>query len=91
MRKVHTIPDLCLSLFALGTLIHKGCCGSYKTTGAQASGRMYVLFALDQLIFAERHTLIPYSYFGKCAVNGHDHGASGQRNRYYDGRYGENM
>jgi hypothetical protein len=51
----------------------------------------YVLFALDQLIFAERHNLIPYIYFGKCAVNGHDHGASGQRNRYYDGRYGENM
>ena len=47
MRKVHAIPDLCLSLFALGTLIHKGCCGSYKTTGAQASGRMYCLRSIN--------------------------------------------
>jgi hypothetical protein len=51
----------------------------------------YALFALDQLLFAERNDLIPYIYFGKCAVNGHDHGASGQLNRYYDKRFGENM
>lgn len=51
----------------------------------------YVLFALNQLIFAVQWGLVPYIDFGKCTVNGHDHYASGGANLYYDPASGPNM
>jgi hypothetical protein len=43
----------------------------------------YLMFVINQLLFAERHEpkMVPFVYFGPCTVNGHDHGASGQKNR----------
>ena len=49
-----------------------------------------VLFVINQLIFAERHGLIPYVDFGECTVNGRDHFASGQANPYHDPAHGAN-
>ena len=51
----------------------------------------YLLFALNQLTFAQKHGLTPHADFGECTVNGHDHYASGGANLYYDARSGPNM
>ena len=51
----------------------------------------YVLFALNQLLFCRKHGLLPFVDFGRCAVNGHDHYASGGRNLYHAASHGSNM
>ncbi len=43
----------------------------------------YVNFAINQLIYAEKHNLLPVVYFGPRSGNGD--------NAYYDARYGANM
>mmetsp|Transcript_5788 Transcript_5788/g.18075 ORF Transcript_5788/g.18075 Transcript_5788/m.18075 type:complete len:1617 (+) Transcript_5788:79-4929(+) len=51
----------------------------------------YLLFALNQLAFAQRQKLMAYVDFGRCTVNGHDHYSSGGANLYFDGTAGPNM
>ena len=51
----------------------------------------YLLFVLNQLIFARKHGLVPFVELGRCTVNGHDHYASGARNLYYDESHGPNV
>ena len=51
----------------------------------------YMLFAINQLLFARRNGATPYIDFGECTVNGHDHYASGGRNLYFDRQRGPNM
>ena len=51
----------------------------------------FVLFAINQLRFADEHGLTPYVDFGECTTNGEDHFASGGANLFYDARLGPNM
>ena len=51
----------------------------------------YMLFAINQLLFARRNGLTAVVDFGECTVNGHDHYASGGRNLYFDRQHGPNM
>ena len=51
----------------------------------------YLLFVINQLIFARKHRLVPIVSLEACTVNGHDHYASGARNLYYDARHGPNI
>ena len=51
----------------------------------------YVLFAINQIRFAQRNNLVPYVDFGECTVNGLDHFASGGLNRFFDATAGPNM
>ena len=51
----------------------------------------YMLFVVNQLLFAKRNGVPAFVDFGECTVNGHDHYASGGRNLYYDAQHGPNM
>ena len=51
----------------------------------------YVLFAVNQLLFAERQGMDAFIDFGECTVNGRDHYASGAANLYYDRARGPNV
>ncbi|KAL1515441.1 hypothetical protein AB1Y20_002067 [Prymnesium parvum] len=51
----------------------------------------YMLFVVNQLLFADKLGLAPVVELGRCTVNGHDHFASGGANLYYDERRGPNV
>lgn len=51
----------------------------------------YVLFALNQLGWAEERGVLPFVDFGQCVVNGGDHYASGAANLFHDPAHGSNM
>lgn len=51
----------------------------------------YMLFVVNQLLFADKYGLTPMIQLGKCTVNGHDHYASGAANLYYDSEHGPNV
>mmetsp|Transcript_25337 Transcript_25337/g.66735 ORF Transcript_25337/g.66735 Transcript_25337/m.66735 type:complete len:1331 (+) Transcript_25337:1-3993(+) len=50
----------------------------------------YVLFALNQLLWARAKGIVPYIDFGSCVVNGGDHFASGAANLFHDNARGSN-
>ena len=50
----------------------------------------YMLFAINQIIFARSIGAVPFVDFGACTVNGHDHYASGGRNLYFEPQHGPN-
>merc|ERR1711968_184904 len=41
----------------------------------------WLLFALNQLMYAEKHNFVPFIDFGPCTLPGH---GTGTRNRYFD-------
>lgn len=51
----------------------------------------YMLYVINQLLFARRNSMTAVVEFPECTINGHDHYASGGRNLYFDSKHGSNM